>query len=85
MFANRKYEELSYSKNLKMCNPILETLLKMGPHYSQYSSENATPLASYNKEEPPLPGYKLLKGSMHPQPSPRNGVLLLLLAFSLPN
>ena len=34
MFANHKYEELSYPKNLKMCNPILETLLKMGPHYS---------------------------------------------------
>ena len=40
-------------KNLKMCDPFLVTLLKMRPHYSQFSSENATsstgtsPLASY--------------------------------------
>ena len=26
-----------------MCEPILVTLLKMRPHYSQSSSENATP------------------------------------------
>ena len=26
-----------------MCDPILVTLLKMLPHYSQSSSENATP------------------------------------------
>ena len=44
----------------KMCDPILVTLLKMRPHYSQSSRENATPssgtspLASY-KEVPPLP------------------------------
>ena len=31
-FANRKYEELSYSKTQKMCDPILVTLLKMRPH-----------------------------------------------------
>ena len=34
-FANRKYEELSYAKNQKMCDPILMTLialLKMRPH-----------------------------------------------------
>ena len=59
-FANGKYEELSYPKNLKMCNPILETLLKMQPYYSQSSCENVTQssstslLASY-KEVPPLP------------------------------
>ena len=41
-----------------MCEPILVTLLKMRPHYSQSSRENATPssgtspLASY-KEVPP--------------------------------
>ena len=29
--ANRKYEELCYPKNQKMCYPILVTLLKMGP------------------------------------------------------
>ena len=59
-FPNRKYGELSYPKNQKMCDPILVTLLKMRPHYSQSSRENATPfsgtspLASY-KEEPPPP------------------------------
>ena len=45
-------------KNLEMCDPILVTLLKIRPHYSQSSRENATPssssspLASY-KEVPP--------------------------------
>ena len=29
MFANRKYEELSYPKHQKMCDPIVVTLLKM--------------------------------------------------------
>ena len=59
-FANRKYEELSYPKNQKMCDPILVTLLKMPLHESQSSRENATPssgtcpLASY-KEVPPTP------------------------------
>ena len=43
MFANRKYEELSYPKNPKMCDAILVTLLKMQPRYSQSSRENATP------------------------------------------
>ena len=42
MFANRKYEQLSYPKNPKMCEPILVTLLKMRPHYSQFRHENAT-------------------------------------------
>ena len=48
-------------QNPKMCNPILVTLLKMRPHYSQSSRENATPssgtspLASY-KEVRPAPG-----------------------------
>ena len=43
-------------KNPKMCDPILVTLLKMRPHYSQSGHENANPiqwhisiiLASYN-------------------------------------
>ena len=43
MFANRKYEELPYPKKFEMCDPILVTLLKMRPHYSQSSRENATP------------------------------------------
>ena len=62
MFANRKYEELSYPKNQKMCDPILLTLLKMRPHYSHSSRKNATPssgtspLASY-EEVPPGGSY----------------------------
>ena len=44
--AIRKYEELSYPKNQKMCDLILVTLLKMRPHYSQSSRENATPSSS---------------------------------------
>ena len=45
-------------KNPKMCDPILVTLLKMRPHYSQSSRENATPssdtspLASYKEVRP---------------------------------
>ena len=48
-------------KNPKMCDPILVTLLKMRPHYSQSSRENATPpsgispLASYMEVHPPTP------------------------------
>ena len=33
----------TYPKNPKICDPILETLLKMRPHYGQSSRENATP------------------------------------------
>ena len=37
------------------CFPILVTLLKMPPHYSQSSRENATPLASHKEvPSPPL-------------------------------
>ena len=49
-------------KNPKMCDPILVTLLKMRPCYSQSSRENATtstdtsPLASYKAV--PSPGDK---------------------------
>ena len=45
-------------QNSEMCDPILVTLLKMQPRYSQSTRENATPssgtspLASY-KEVPP--------------------------------
>ena len=48
-----KYEEQSYRENPEMCDPMLVTLSKMQPHYSQTSRENATPssgtfpLASY--------------------------------------
>ena len=46
-------------KNPKMCDPILVTLLKMRPHYSQSSRKNGTlssgtsPLASYKAVPPP--------------------------------
>ena len=62
-FANRKYEELSCTKNQKMCDPILVILLKMRPHYSHQGRENSTPssgrflLVSYT-EVPPPPGLK---------------------------
>ena len=48
-------------KNPKMCDPILVTVLKMRPHYSQSSREDATPssgtspLASYKEVPPPRP------------------------------
>ena len=48
-------------KNPKLCDPILVTLLKMRPHYSQSSRENATPssgtspLATYKEGPPPPP------------------------------
>ena len=64
-FANRKYEQLSYPKNPKMCDPILVTLLKMQRHYSQSSRENETPssgtspLASYKEVPPPPAPYYL--------------------------
>ena len=52
-----------------MREPILVTLLKMRPHYSQSSRENVTtysgtsPLASYKeKEVPPTPTPPLLGG-----------------------
>ena len=61
-FANRVYEGFSYPQVPKMCDPILETVLKMRPHYSQSSLENASsfsgtsPLASYKEVPPSLGG-----------------------------
>ena len=58
-FANRKYEELSYPKKAENVRPHSSNSLKMRPHFSQPSHENATPssgtypLVSY-KEVPPL-------------------------------
>ena len=37
------YQNFLISKLPKICDPILVTLLKMLPHYSQSSCENATP------------------------------------------
>ena len=80
--ANHKYEELSYPKNPKMCDPIQVTLLKTQPLYSQTSCENATPssdtspLAS-NKEIPPPPGQNLdlTKSSLYRRTQPRSAIL----------
>ena len=66
-FANRKYEQLSYPKNPKMCDPILVTLLKMQPHYSQPSRENATPSSGTS----PLASYTEVTAP-HPPASPEN-------------
>ena len=49
-----------------MCDPILVTLLKKRPNYSQFSREEATPssgtspLASYKEVTPPPPGIEML-------------------------
>jgi len=77
-FANRKCEELVYSKNPKMCDPILVTQV-MQPYFSQSSYENATPfsgtflLASYKKVPPP-PGCDapILKADRHTCATPRH-------------
>ena len=37
----------TYPQNPKICHPILVTLLKMRPHYSHSSRENATYLAAH--------------------------------------
>ena len=64
-FANRKYEELSYPQKYENVRPILVALLKMRPHNSQSSRENATPsgstspLASYKEVPPPHPHHHL--------------------------
>ena len=53
-------------KTQKMYNPILLTLLKMRPHDSQSSRENATPssgtspVASYKEVPPPPRDYKAI-------------------------
>ena len=86
--ANRKYEELSYSKIPKMRDPILENLLKMRPHYSQSSRENATlssgtsPLASYKEVPPPTPhGFSRLSrlGKVELESSSEHKTSLILL------
>ena len=53
-------DRFSYPKNPKMCDPILVTVLKKQPHYSQSSRKNATPSsgtspAAYYLEVPPPP------------------------------
>ena len=51
-----KYEDLSYRENTKMCDPMLVTLSKMRPHYSQTSREKATPSSGTS----PLASYRSL-------------------------
>ena len=87
-FANRKYEELSNPKNLKMCDPIVVTLLNTRPHNSQSSRENATPsrgtspLASYKEVIPP--GIDVLKSKIAQNKIERfMGLNVDLLAHSL--
>ena len=61
-----------------MCDPILVTLLKMQPHYSQSSRENATPssgtspVASYREVPPPPPGGEGLVRRICVETSSRN-------------
>ena len=54
---------------LKMCNPILITVLKMQPHYSQRSHENKTPSSdtSPSASSPSFPP-RLLKIPRSPTP-----------------
>ena len=63
MFANRKYELFS-PQNPKVWNPILVTLLKMQPHYSQSSCENVTPSSGTS----PLASYRLYEEVPAPPP-----------------
>ena len=49
-----------------MCDPILVTLLKMRPHYSQSSGENATPSSGTFS----LATYKEVPTTIPPPPSP---------------
>ena len=69
-FANRKYEELFYPKKAEHVRPHSSNSLKMRPHYSQSSRENATPssgtssLASY-QEVPPPPAAMVRRLSTH--------------------
>ena len=39
-------------KTMKMCDPILVTLLKVRPHYSQSSGENVTPSSGTSPQPP---------------------------------
>ena len=57
-FANRKYEEVSYTKDQKMCYPILKIVLKMQPHYSHYRRQKTTPSSGTS----PLASYKEVSG-----------------------
>ena len=88
-FAHRKYKELPYPKNQKMCDLILVTLLKMRPHYSQFSRENATPssstspLASYKEGLFPLPPALRCQCNTHCSPSPSNSDCLGLMSFRI--
>ena len=50
------------ARNPKMYHPILVTLMKMRPYYSQFSRENATP----SRGTSPLASYKeVAPGTIH--------------------
>ena len=55
-----------WPKNPKMCDPILVTLLKMQPHYSQSSLENVNPSSGAS----PLAFYKEVPSPQPPPPPP---------------
>ena len=54
-----------------MCDPILVTLLKMQPHYSQSSLENVNPSSGAS----PLAFYKEVPSPQPPPPSPPPSLL----------
>ena len=63
--------EYSLPQIPKICDPILVTLLKMQPHFSQPSRENATPSSGTS-----LKAYSLLEST--PPPPPGSGVSRML-------
>ena len=63
-----------------MCDPILVTLLKalkMRPHYSQSSRENATPSSGTF----PLSSYKEVPPDTHTPPPHRGGPCVMILNY----
>ena len=88
-FANGKYEELSYPKNPKMCDPIPVTVLKMQSHYSQSSSENETPSSGTSplpsKGSTPQERKPLLNSIMHAPIFGGSYLLLLPPPFLMPS
>ena len=76
-----------------MCDPILVTLLKMRPHYSQSSRENVTsssgtsPSASYKEVLPPPPpkayvSYLALKNGHKQNTHSKSGAENFIFQFS---
>ena len=73
IFISLQYPNFLTPKILKMCDPILVTLIKMQPHNSQFSREgetpfNDTPSFAYYQEVPPPRALFYLLETTHPQP-----------------